>query len=271
MSRNLDNKTSRKRSTTANLLLNICLVLNFMSIVTCGVSAIKINSDEDNLELPLNVLKQFQLNHFYNQIPNDDSFSLEQRSSRFYDEVPTIFVKSDGKFDDAIDMLDETPEEDVSAGGSRDVIKKDLIPRLYKKNGRDEMPRLYRRSGIPRLYKKSGIPRLYKKDGEDEKLTSYQIYRRDSMPRLYKKSGGIEDETVDEYAAHWLRPGRSGSIPRLYKKRSLGGIPRLYKKSNSMRVSRALTPRLYKKSSFMKKMLPRLYKRNANGFMPRLY
>ena len=36
-------------------VLEISLVLNLVSIVTYGVSGIELNSDEQNLELPLNV------------------------------------------------------------------------------------------------------------------------------------------------------------------------------------------------------------------------
>ena len=36
-------------------VLEISLVLNLVSIVTYGVSGIELNSDEHNLELPLNV------------------------------------------------------------------------------------------------------------------------------------------------------------------------------------------------------------------------
>jgi len=265
MSRNLDSISRRKRSIHANLLLEISLVLNLVSIVTYGVSGIELNSDEQNLELPLNVRRPLQLNHIYFLNPNDDSFSIEQRSSRFFDENPQLFVNpKNDLFENAIDLEDETPEgEDVSAGGDSILSKKDLIPRLYKKNERHE---------IPRVYKRSGIPRLYKKGGKDENLNTYQMYRRDSMPRLYKKStGAMRDETFDADEIPLLRPTRSGSFPRLYKKRSPGGIPRLYKKAESMRINRDMTPRLYKKSSFMKKMLPRLYKRNGNEVVPRMY
>ena len=85
------------------------------------------------------------------------------------------------------------------------------------------------------------------------------------MPRLYKR-GDEDGEIIEtEDGIQWLRPSRSSSIPRLYKKRSL---PRLYKKADSfqsIRLGRSVMPRLYKKRN-----LPRLYKRDTKETMPRL-
>jgi len=252
MSRNLDSIRSRERSTNANLLLEICLVLNFVSVVTYSVRGIELH--EENLELPLTVRRLPELHQIYRQQPNDGSFSLEQRSSRYYDENPQLFVNpKDDMFDDAIDVVDENPEyQDVSAGGHPILNKKDL-PRLYRRNERHGIPRVYKKGGMPRLYKKTEMSRLYKRGGEYEKLNY------NSIPRMYKKSSSTRDETFDDNEIPWLRSSRSGFFPRLYKKRSLGSFPRLYRKAESMRISRGMPPRLYKKSSFMKKMLPRLY------------
>jgi len=97
-------------------------------------------------------------------------------------------------------------------------------------------------------------------------LGFYGIHRRNQMPRLYKRSDE-EDEIIEtEDGIQWLRPSRSSSIPRLYKKRS---IPRLYKKADEfqvVRMGRSAIPRLYKKAG-----IPRLYKWDTKEIMPHRY
>jgi len=278
MTRNTKSEHSMTRSTKTNQLLNICFAFVFISTVTtCEVEASKSSSDLETLSLSADDLNTIK--HALHQYPyGEGGVSLEQRTHRFpevpenQEDVKDIydeFLVGDGNSDQNAPAL--------SFGGSSYLMKKDIIPRLYKRKGRDEMPRLYRKrenGEIPRLYKKDGrhgIPRVYKRMGDDEVLRSYGINRRDQMPRLYKRSEDDGEIIETDDGIQWLRPSRSSSIPRLYRKRS---IPRLYKRGDgfeALRLVRAVTPRLYKKSSFMKKMLPRLYKRDSKEFLPRLY